>query len=97
MTVRASFYLDSDVHAALLARGGPKGMSALANVILRKGLDLDNPDPAQLLSKVIKLLGDDPGAALDEAWSLAQRHGPEVGMQALLLAAGAQLRTQGKV
>lgn len=91
MTTRASFYLDDDVIAALHAEGGPKGMSARANAILRKGLGLDDPDPQRTMATVIKALGDNPDATLGKVWALAQRHGPEVGLQALLLAAGAKL------
>lgn len=93
MTTRVSFYLDDEVHAALLDRGSRRGMSRLANTILRKGLDLDSPDPQQLIAEAVRSLRGDPDVVLSKVAEANRLHGPEAGMQILLAAAGAQLRT----
>lgn len=96
MTTRVSFYLDDEVHAALLDRGGRRGMSHLANTILRQGLDLDNPDPQQLIAEAVRSLRGDPDVALGRVAEATRLHGPEAGMQVLLAATGAKLRTVEK-
>lgn len=80
----ANLHISDEIHERLRVRAHRSGrsMSHVANILLTKALD----DEALTL--------EESASALDHVDAVTRQYGPEAGLQALLLAAGAGLGTE---